>query len=296
MECGEKRVIINNVLETQHPGKPYSEYHAHVLDHGDATHQKCHHLNLWTCGRVKAIECFAENMSICKSCFEENKRRKQALVIEEDHTPSLQRKLDALKKYARERDFSWNLRDSVALQMFQQDCFYCGGSPNPFNGIDRQNNDIRSYDNDNIVAACAKCNFTKLDHSANVFINICKTIATHRGLGDFGTFPSAFRDSGSKKSFRQYAHAGNRTMEMSKAVFDALLVQDCFFCGKANAPPTHYNGVDRLDSNDRSYSVKNCVACCKTCNTLKWCMHVKDFLNHCLAVARFNTLLNSLPP
>lgn len=39
-----------------------------------------------------------------------------------------------------------------------------------------------------------------------------------------------------------------------------------------------YNGIDRVNS-DLGYSVKNCVTCCKDCNTAKMNMSIKDFLS-----------------
>ncbi len=74
---------------------------------------------------------------------------------------------------------------------------------------------------------------------------------------------------------------------MDKATFDTLLLQDCFYCGKRNNPPFHYNGVDRVDSTNRSYEIGNVVTCCKTCNSLKWSFSKEIFLRHVKKVALF---------
>jgi hypothetical protein len=39
-------------------------------------------------------------------------------------------------------------------------CFYCGQTPNPVNGIDRVDN-CRGYVEDNVVTACSVCNHAK---------------------------------------------------------------------------------------------------------------------------------------
>jgi hypothetical protein len=74
-------------------------------------------------------------------------------------------------------------------------------------------------------------------------------------------------------------------MKMDMATFDTLLLQDCFYCGKRNNPPLHYNGVDRVDSSNRCYEISNCVACCKSCNSLKWSFSKDLFMEHVRRVA-----------
>jgi hypothetical protein len=39
------------------------------------------------------------------------------------------------------------------------------------------------------------------------------------------------------------------------------------------------NGIDRLDNN-KGYTVNNCVACCRICNTMKMELSVEEFKNH----------------
>jgi hypothetical protein len=94
--------------------------------------------------------------------------------------------------------------------------------------------------------------------------------------------------------FGRYAQGTNRIMGMEKATFDTLLLQDCFYCGKKNNPPLHFNGVDRIDSTNRSYELSNVVSCCKTCNSLKWSFAREVFLQHVRRVALFFDL--NLPP
>ncbi len=57
----------------------------------------------------------------------------------------------------------------------------------------------------------------------------------------------------------------------------------CDYCGcapsqqnRANNSLFIYNGIDRVNP-DEGYTVKNCVACCKTCNTRKGKLSLKEF-------------------
>ena len=46
--------------------------------------------------------------------------------------------------------------------------------------------------------------------------------------------------------------------------------QPCHYCGKRSDPPTHHNGLDRLDSANRVYAVGTVVSCCGDCNVMKY--------------------------
>lgn len=139
---------------------------------------------------------------------------------------------------------------------------------------------------DNSVTACSICNFMKLNHDVEKYVKICKTIASHRGLiSEKVSYPECFSDSKTRKNYRDYANNTRRVMVLEKPVFEVLLLNDCFYCGKKNNPPEHYNGIDRIDSNNRNYEKGNVVACCKTCNTLKWTLGQHQFLEHVKNVA-----------
>lgn len=85
--------------------------------------------------------------------------------------------------------------------------------------------------------------------------------------------------------YRMYAQGTNRVMAMDKGSFDALVLQDCYYCGKRNEAGVHCNGVDRIDSSNRRYETANVVPCCKTCNSLKWSFSQAKFLQHVRRVA-----------
>lgn len=93
------------------------------------------------------------------------------------------------------------------------------------------------------------------------------------------------------KQYRKNAAHRQLTFDLTDDQFYFLVKQPCFFCG---APPRtavkmrqrkyvsyarfDYNGVDRWDS-DASYTVSNCVPCCKTCNYAKRAMSGEEFIS-----------------
>ena len=99
---------------------------------------------------------------------------------------------------------------------------------------------------------------------------------------------AAFR--GLLNSYKKAAKNRNRIFELTDSQFRDITSQGCFYCGaepaqrfrgsKANSDHDYiYNGVDRLD-NSKGYSTDNCVAACKTCNTMKATHAPAFFLSH----------------
>ena len=61
---------------------------------------------------------------------------------------------------------------------------------------------------------------------------------------------------------------------------ERLMQLCCHWCA---APPSPFNGIDRLD-NEPWYSARNCVPCCKRCNRSKSNMSSTEFIRWCAAV------------
>lgn len=66
--------------------------------------------------------------------------------------------------------------------MINQECYYCGAIPNPYNGIDRINS-AEGYYLDNCVPCCEMCNKMKLDYPIKEWYNHMKKILEH--IGEF---------------------------------------------------------------------------------------------------------------
>ncbi|CAE8718305.1 unnamed protein product [Polarella glacialis] len=142
------------------------------------------------------------------------------------------------------------------------------------------------YSLSNTETACAHCNLAKGHHTEEAFVEICRHVASQKGLGDFGRFPDRFRDNISKKSRSCYL-ADTKTHALTNAQFREIVEKPCFYCGKEPRKGEHYNGLDRLDNTVRVYTSESCVACCGTCNIMKYRWTLGEFLEHCKRVATY---------
>lgn len=94
------------------------------------------------------------------------------------------------KQDASNRGYSWELTDEEAIQLFSEDCFYCGEVPSneerspkyndgfTYNGIDRKNND-KGYTPDDVVTCCKTCNYMKRAMGLDEFLSKIAQITRH---------------------------------------------------------------------------------------------------------------------
>lgn len=216
-------------------------------------------------------------------------------------------RLKGYKRLAKETGVPFALTDSEAMKLMRESCFGCGQESGPDgNGISRLRNwtgfpasaqqsakkpFMGPFTRSNCVAACAVCNLMKGHRSIPSFVEACRTIATHRGSGtasqDYGRYPHRFRDNVSRRSRSSYitkSSTHTKTHCLTNEQFRAIVARPCAYCGK---PPsdTHHNGLDRLDSDNRVYSIENVVSCCGDCNIMKYQHSLSFFLGHCKRVA-----------
>jgi hypothetical protein len=88
--------------------------------------------------------------------------------------------------------------------MMTSPCFFCGRearlNTDGFNGINRVDHSLPRFEFGNVVPACKECNQMKHNHTVEGFVGICRHIATHNGLGDYGLFPHFFSNNSSPRS------------------------------------------------------------------------------------------------
>lgn len=213
-------------------------------------------------------------------------------------------RLKGYKRNAVETKAQWHLTDAEAMALMRQPCALCGVKPDleagRLNGITRLRAIAGSfgmgpYQSNNVATACTVCNSLKGVNTLIGAQEVCRTIATHRGLGAFGAFPERFRNNISRKSRSSYlgdtarkpgGTVASKTHCLSNADFARIVAQPCHYCGKATDPPKHYNGLDRLDNSLRVYTMENAVSCCSTCNMAKGKFAEAHFLDHCRIVAQ----------
>jgi len=216
---------------------------------------------------------------------------------------SFSAKLKQYKRGAITTHAEWALTDSEAMALLRAPCCLCGvpsntltGSPNGITRLrsDRSLHGMGPYALGNVATACSSCNSMKGTHTVDEVREICRTIATFRKLGDFGTFPQRFRDNVSRRSRSCYigdtarkpgGTVASKTHSLTNEEFARIVANPCHFCGKHSDPPRHYNGLDRLDNSLRVYTAENAVSCCGTCNMAKGKFSEAMFLEQCRVVA-----------
>lgn len=199
------------------------------------------------------------------------------------------------KRVAKQSGVDFVLSDSEAVAIMRSPCIMCGTEADTRgNSITRlanrdtnQHKGMGHYSASNTAPACKTCNLMKGYHRVESFVSICRTIATHKKLGDFGSFPECFANNTSKRNRSSYL-TESKTHSLTNEEFTEIVSMPCYFCGKKSDPPRHYNGLDRLDSTKRVYKKGTCVSCCGTCNVAKFRLTESDFLEHCRKVAAFN--------
>jgi len=101
--------------------------------------------------------------------------------------------LHRYKQQANLRNYDWNLSRETFIDLIQQDCTYCGTSPDKlidvsvldeervflFNGIDRVDNSI-GYIDSNVVPCCSKCNYMKNSFTISEFLEHIQQIYVHQ--------------------------------------------------------------------------------------------------------------------
>ena len=215
----------------------------------------------------------------CFKCYEEcqksNKNRKN-----KDKDKHLIR-LYNYKKSAKERNLEWNLTDDYAINLMKQNCYYCNDL-NGINGIDRIDSS-KGYFNNNCVTSCFQCNSMKNTKNINDFHKICEHIVTYNNLYQGKLSKNTFEKAmnvGRESAYRNDAEDRGIIFNLDDETFNELTNKECEYCGNFK-----YGcfGIDRVNS-QLSYTINNCVSCCKTCNVMKLDYSEKEFLQKCLAI------------
>ena len=239
---------------------------------------------------------------VCARCRMPLQSKKKKTPQQSSRTTQLPQvtRLKGYKRLAGDTGVPFALSDGEAMALMRQNCVGCGApAGDDGNGISRLRNwdgfdkarakkpFMGPFSKINCVPACATCNLMKGPRRIPSFVEACRTIATHRGLGAFGSYPNRFRDNTSKRSRSSYitlSSTHTKTHSLTNQQFNAIVAMPCAYCGKEPSD-THHNGLDRIDSDDRVYRVDNVVSCCGDCNIMKYKHSLDFFLAHCLAVS-----------
>jgi len=184
------------------------------------------------------------------------------------------------KRGANNRKLKWDLTDDYAIALMKQTCNYCN-ELFQINGIDRIDSS-KGYYNDNCVTSCFQCNSMKGAKNSNDFYKICEHIATYNNLYQ-GNLSKELFDKATTSTYTSYKYTAKGRgiiFNLNKNTLDELFKMKCTYCGNFK---DGCNGIDRINSN-LSYTINNCVSCCKTCNVMKLNFSEREFLQKCLAI------------
>ena len=70
---------------------------------------------------------------------------------------------------------------------------------------------------------------------------------------------------------------------LSEIEYNKLIQGVCYLCGIPTSQ-FHTNGIDRVDSSIRCYSIDNCRTCCGHCNVMKGISSYSDFIKKCIQI------------
>jgi len=217
----------------------------------------------------------AKNASEWRARMTEDEKK----LYNESINKNINHKLSYYKNRAELKGIEWKLTDEDAMDIFNDNCYYCGCEPDDYrNGIDRINSDV-GYFVENVVPACRVCNWMKGTLDIDIFLKRCEHIGTYLGIingnyhydvfpdGNVGTYPK-YKCSAKKREIE---------FKISKEEYDEIIKSECYLCGK-QVTKTHKNGIDRINS-DLPYEMSNCMPCCQECNFMKNKYNYDIFLN-----------------
>lgn len=91
---------------------------------------------------------------------------------------TVNKKICQYQQEAKRRKKIYKLPDALAADLMTDNCYYCGESPKPLNGIDRVDNEV-GYLPNNVVTACKYCNLAKAKYSKEEFEGWLSRAAKH---------------------------------------------------------------------------------------------------------------------
>ena len=218
----------------------------------------------------------------CLSCREKNK--KQDKLRDKTHRNLLSRininqSFSSYIKEAKRRNFEFKLTKDIFNDIVKQNCHYCNeiNTEKNFNGIDRIDSN-NGYILENCVSCCSLCNYLKNKMPIDTFIKRVQHIVTY-STSKNSLFTDYFPDfiSGNYKGYIISAKNRNIDFLLSETMFNNIVKNDCYICGKRNNE-THQNGIDRY-CNSIGYIEDNCKSCCNTCNMIKNRFSYNDIMN-----------------
>lgn len=84
--------------------------------------------------------------------------------------------------------------------------------------------------------------------------------------------------NGRYSTYKTNANKRGKSFDLTIEQFEEITSKPCHYCGEYDVyEDMRFTGVDRVDTNN-GYNVKNCVPCCKVCNSMKSNYNVSEWL------------------
>jgi hypothetical protein len=193
-----------------------------------------------------------------------------------------------IQKNAYARGLLFTVTESDFEKCVIQPCYYCGFySTSRLNGIDRIDNN-KGYVIANCLPCCTMCNIIKNTQHPLEFLDKIDHINRYNhnkiplSVSIIKKWKSYCSSSirTSYNDYKQQSKSRNIEFLLSEEEYTTLIQGICYLCGISNTT-CHTNGIDRINSSVRCYSVDNTKTCCGHCNTMKGILSLDDFIEKC---------------
>ena len=227
---------------------------------------------------------------ICDNYMELHKKQEKNYIEIHEHWRTIQRGA-----------ISRSILFTITLDEFErliiQPCYYCGFiSTIRINGIDRVNNN-KGYILSNCLPCCTLCNIMKQAQSPGEFLDKVAAISLYIVAGTpildttIEKWKSVYCSNKTQYTYNQYKynaiHIRNLEFNLSELQFNSLRNLSCYLCGISTSK-YHMNGIDRVSSEIREYTIGNCRTCCTHCNIMKGNIPYADIIGKCHQIKDYN--------
>lgn len=187
---------------------------------------------------------------------------------------------------SKERNILFSIEENEFLFYINKNCFYCNVLG--LNGLDRVNN-LKNYENGNIVSCCINCNKLKnnlsIENWENYIIRLKEYMNNNKNtFFDHNCLTKQSYTIGRRFSwYKTSAKRRNVEFNLTKEQFSSFKNVPCHYCGTI----TNVIGLDRMNNN-KGYEISNIVSCCKICNSGKQTMPYNEWKEHLLRLSKFD--------
>ena len=196
-----------------------------------------------------------------------------------------------VQKNAYSRALLFTISEMDFDRLVIQPCYYCGfKSVSRLNGIDRIDNN-KGYILQNCITCCKMCNLFKNMLHPIEFLDKVNAIYSYTKFAIPIAFPTIKKWKGylskspreTHKKYMMQSKKRNIEFLLSEIEYNKLIQGVCYLCGIPTSQ-FHTNGIDRVDSSIRCYSIDNCRTCCGHCNVMKGISSYSDFIKKCIQI------------